>query len=285
MNIQVSKFPPITYGASNKKTFYKNAIHLSTSTQPLDTYVLHGTNLFLKFQKFELEDTNRCKDKRHNKLIDSMRSKQNLTPDMLKSLNILTTKDTQNSEWSFAPYAVTTNSLRHMINHKQLIRYAKMKSESILSWNCPVKTGRSTYDDVLSYNQFFKKLYPSLTQYFVKGLKCINDSNKYFEKYGLPRGAEITMQSLVWKDNRKRPTLKKLQIGDIHNVTQPIYIVVKYKNKLIPIKYEDCSEKIRKSKNTRSTIDTDKKKLKFQGHASSTQRLCCLFVRCLTTLF
>ena len=80
-----------------------------------------GVHVFRKFKKVELTTQNRAKgDKIHQKMIRRLRTAvKPINNDFLKSLRPLSRKDLLDRRWQFAPYLVTSNLERFLINKHQ----------------------------------------------------------------------------------------------------------------------------------------------------------------------
>ena len=80
-----------------------------------------GVHAFRKFKKVELTTQNRAKgDKTHQKMIHRLRTAANpIDDDFLRSLRPLSRKDLLDRRWQFAPYLVTSNLERFLINKHQ----------------------------------------------------------------------------------------------------------------------------------------------------------------------
>ena len=78
-----------------------------------------------------------------------------------------------------------------------------------------------------------------LRKYFVRGAPCVLAEN-FSTVQGLAKGTKGVLESLVWdpKDfNGPVPDLSTLPKGEISQVPQPSYILIRSKGRLIPIKY------------------------------------------------
>ena len=78
-----------------------------------------------------------------------------------------------------------------------------------------------------------------LKKYFVRGAPCVLAEN-LSTMQGLAKGTKGVLESLVWdpKDfNGPVPDLSTLPKGEISQVPQPSYILIRSKGRLIPIKY------------------------------------------------
>ena len=78
-----------------------------------------------------------------------------------------------------------------------------------------------------------------LRKYFVRGSPCVLAEN-FSTVQGLAKGTKGVLESLVWdpKDfNGPVPDLSALPKGEISQVPQPSYILIRSKGRLIPIKY------------------------------------------------
>ena len=86
-----------------------------------DTACYAGVHLFRQFKKVELTTQNRAKgDEAHKKMIHRLRTaSQPIDDDFLASLRPLSVKDLRNPRWQFAPYLVTSNLERLLINKHQ----------------------------------------------------------------------------------------------------------------------------------------------------------------------
>ena len=86
-----------------------------------DTACYAGVHLFRQFKKVELTTQNRAKgDEAHKKMIHRLRTaSQPIDDDFLASLRPLSAKDLRNPRWQFAPYLVTSNLERLLINKHQ----------------------------------------------------------------------------------------------------------------------------------------------------------------------
>ena len=81
-----------------------------------------GVHLFRKFKKVELTTQNRAKgDKTHQRMIHRLRTReQPIDNEFLRSLRPLSRKDLLDRRWQFAPYLVTSNLERFLINKQQV---------------------------------------------------------------------------------------------------------------------------------------------------------------------
>ena len=89
-----------------------------------------------------------------------------------------------------------------------------------------------------------------LKKYFVRGAPCVLAEN-VSTVLGLAKGTEGVMETLVWnpKDfNGPVPDLSSLPKGELSQVPQPSYIIIRSKGRLIPIKYCAAQKDKRKKK-------------------------------------
>ncbi len=86
-----------------------------------DSACYAGVHVFRQFKKVELTTQNRAKgDEAHQKMIHRLRTaSQPIDDDFLMSLRPLSAKDLRNRRWQFAPYLVTSNLERLLINKHQ----------------------------------------------------------------------------------------------------------------------------------------------------------------------
>ena len=86
-----------------------------------DSALYAGVHVFRQFKKVELTTQNRAKgDKTHQHIIHRLRTaEQPIDDDFLRALRPLSHKDLLDRRWQFAPYLVTSNLERFLINKHQ----------------------------------------------------------------------------------------------------------------------------------------------------------------------
>ena len=258
------QFPPTSHSPS----LYNTAVKLALGRKLTYACITQGGKIFTKFKRFVLKDQNRCKsDSQHKKLIKQMRNLKKqfpITKKMIKQLKVLKQKDLDDPDWNFAPIIVTSNVTRHRINNMQVKRFAKYHNEKIFKWKCPVA---GSYDIYETKNT--EKQYPELTQYFVRGAKVVLGDNIY-PQIGLANGSVGTLEALCWENQDDIPDYKSTK--SVIEVKQPAFIIVKFGDKIVPIKtktlYIDnpIHKQQKKSKQMNKKYDVHPEKINYIGH-------------------
>ncbi len=75
-----------------------------------------------------------------------------------------------------------------------------------------------------------ENVFDEIVKYFVRGAKCVLTENLE-TKLGLGKGTEGIYVDVVWEDEKKRKDLDKLPIGEVTQVEQPDYIIIRIDEK------------------------------------------------------
>ena len=195
----------------------------------------------------------------------NLKKKHPISKEMIRQLKILKKTDLVDQEWNFAPIIVTSNKTRHRINKLQIQRFAKYHDEKLFKWKCPVAGSFDIYEAKTT-----EKLYPELTQYFVRGAKVVLNDNIY-PKIGLANGSVGTMYALCWENEKDIPNFNANK--STIEVKQPTFIIVQFGDKIVPINsktlYIDNPIYKFQKKNKRKTtkkMDPHPKKINYLGH-------------------
>ena len=112
------------------------------------------------------------------------------------------------------------------------------------------------------------KLFPELEQFFVPGAPCVLGEN-ISPSFGLANGTVGTMLGLCWENPNDKP---KVNPSDkIINCKQPQFIIVKFKEKIVPVKLRNTLElknpMIKKKKmRSKKSMLTHNKTINYSGH-------------------
>ena len=189
-----------------------------------------------------------------------MKVQNPITEEWLSKLKVLSQDDLKkpNSPWRFATVAVTGNVERLTIARFKAKLFGEMNCEPVVTWVCGIKYGvhgrKIQYSTMDVDESSLTGKFGVLKKFFVRGAPCVLAENVSTVK-GLAKGTKGVLESLVWdpKDcNGTFPDLSNLPRGEISQVPQPKYIIIRSKGKLIPIKYV-ASEIDKNNKNIRTT--------------------------------
>ena len=239
------QFPPAS--DLSKPALYQSAVVVATNKRVPNEAYRAGANLFSQFRLFVLNEQIRMEEDYADFLrpLSDMKVQYPITKEWLSKLKVLSQDDLKkpNSPWRFATVAVTGNVERLTIARFKAKLFAEEISEPVVTWVCGVKCGvhggKTQYSTMeLDESRLTGKL-GVLKKYFVRGAPCVLNENISTVK-GLAKGTRGVMESLVWdpKDfNVPVPDLSTLPSGEISQIPQPKYILIRSKGKLIPIRY------------------------------------------------
>ena len=203
---------------------------------PNDAYRT-GAHLFTKFTLLILEEQVRANpqfDEWLSALRDT-RVEYPITNDWISQISSLSTHDiVRDMKWDFAPIVVTGNAERRVINAYKAKLFGKKNGEPILRWTCKVKKG------IVRWKPVFRNLDISavgqvdeLVRYFVRGAPCVL-SETIETKLKLAKGAVGELLGVAWKEDMIN--IDNLSPGEVVDVEQPDFIIVKIDDRCIAIK-------------------------------------------------
>ena len=237
------QFPPIGRKL-NKPALYQAAVLCSRNRKLPNNSYRTGANLFMKFRLLPLKEQKRA-DADFARFLKPLRDTSRehpVTRDWVKKLRTLTATDIQDDpSWAFATIATTGNDERMAITRAQIKRFGWVRNEPVLRWICPVRSGKvgrdSVYANLEVDTSLLKGKYSYLCCFFVRGAKCVLSEN-LCTSLGYAKGTQGVLDSVIWDpDDGEVPMIERLPKGEVTTVRQPKFILVRVKEKLIPIGY------------------------------------------------
>ena len=230
------QFPPVCLGLPKPALYQAAVLYARGLRLPNDAYRT-GAHLFTKFTLLILEEQVRANpqfDEWLSALRDT-RVEYPITNDWISQISSLSTHDiVRDMKWDFAPIAVTGNPERRIINAYKAKLFGEKNGEPILRWTCKVKKG------IVRGKPVFRNLDISavgqvdeLVRYFVRGAPCVL-SETIESKLNLAKGAVGELLGVAWKDHMIN--IDNLSPGEVVDVEQPDFIVVKIDDRCIAIK-------------------------------------------------
>ena len=251
------QFPPI--GRKLKKpALYQAAVLCSRNRKLPNVAYRTGANLFMMFRLLRLKGQERA-DEDFAKFLKPLRDVRRNNPISRTFINDLPTiskADLKNDpSWAFATVATTGNDERLAINKAQVKRFGWFKNEPILHWVCPVRSGKVGRNPIYSNLDVDSSLltgkYSHLSCFFVRGAKCVLSEN-LCTSLGYAKGTQGELDSVVWDpDDGDVIDIQSLPPGVVSTVPQPKFILVRVKNKVIPIGFCNGRMKCKKKEKIR----------------------------------
>ena len=230
------QFPQVAPGLA-KPSLYQAAVLCARGLRlPNDAYRT-GAHLFTKFKLLILDEQIRA-DEKYDGWLSSLRDtnvEYPITDDWLSKIKVLSPDDRKEDlKWDFAPIVVTGNAERRLINKYKATLFGKKNGEPILRWTCKVKNG------TISGKPVFGNLDVSvvgqideLVRHFVRGAPSVL-SETIETKLNLAKGAVGELLGVAWKD--ETIVLDNLSAGQVVDVQQPDFIIVRIDDRTIAIK-------------------------------------------------
>ena len=133
--------------------------------------------------------------------------------------------------------------------------FAWSKNEPIIHWVCPVRSGKVDreviYSDLGVDSSLLCGKYTKLACYFVRGARCVLSEN-LCTALGFAKGTQGVLDSLAWNPvDGPVPDLSSLPAGEITTLRQPEFILIRVKDKIIPIGHTNCRLKSKRNNKVR----------------------------------
>ena len=149
-------------------------------------------------------------------------------------------------KWDFAPIVVTGNAERRLINEYKATLFGKKNGEPILRWTCKVKNGTVSGKPVFgNLDVSVVGRIDELVRHFVRGAPCVL-SETIETKLNLAKGAVGELLGVAWKDDTI--ALDNLSAGQVVDVQQPDFIIVRIDDRTIAIKGGSARMKVSKAR-------------------------------------
>ena len=242
------QFPPVSRGLA-KPALYQAAVLSARGLRLPNEAYRTGAHLFTKFKLLILDEQIRA-DEKYDGWLSALRDTKveyPITHDWLSKLNILSPDDrSQELKWDFAPIVVTGNPERRLINKFKAKLFGMKHREPILRWTCKMRKGTVRGKPV------FRNLDTSavgkvdeLVRYFVRGAPCVL-SETIETKLQLAKG---TVGELLGVSSRDNPiNINELPAGQVVDVQQPDFIIVRIDDRTIAIKGGSARMKVNKER-------------------------------------
>ena len=255
------QFPPVS--TLSKPALYQSAVVVATNKRVPSEAYRAGANLFTQFKLLVLNEQQRC-DKDYADFLAPLRDtnvQYPITREWLSKLKVLRNEDVkeQDSPWHFAPVAVTGNVERLTISKFKAEIFGQRRYEPIVTWLCQVRSGvcgrRTRYAPLDINDSMLDDKYSVLQKFFVRGAPCVLSENLSSVK-DLAKGRKGTLESLVWDNSDfvgPVPDLKTLPRGEISQVPQPRFVLIRVDGELIPLEY--ANTKLENISHRKSTVN------------------------------
>ncbi|MCP4051781.1 MAG: AAA family ATPase [Mesoflavibacter sp.] len=174
------QFPPVEQMFQNKAALYQAVVRVARGEDTPNEAYTDGAEAFMKFKMVKLKGQERASE-RYNTWLKKLRNPDDDSPiddKWLKDLNILKAQDlrqNQGTDWAFTPIIVTGHHERREIIKHKMMKFGEKYNEPILRWTCPMSY-KSKYKEP---SPLIANVYKQLTQYFVRGAKCMLSKSAY----------------------------------------------------------------------------------------------------------
>ncbi len=225
------QFPPVEQKFQDKAALYQAVIRVARGQSTPNATYKEGAETFMKFKMLKLKGQERA-EPLYAQWLNRLRDTDYECPiddAWLEKLKVLSIKDVirqRERDWAFTPILVSGHHERREIIKHKMLKFGKRYNEPIFTWNCVWRTkyipGKgSIYEEPTAT---CATVYPELTQYFVRGAKCVLTESIY----GFRKGTNGTYVGIVWDDKKTKHkyNINTMQTGKIHAVEQPKYIIV-----------------------------------------------------------